>query len=650
MDEREHELEYLRKQTNKLGAQLIRLKQEHIRANRAAARSRTTALLIRRIYTLINDDITDLDIETRFLKILLESVHIDHAVIFRAAETSQQLQSSCSIGLDAGHHTITTGGEIPEFDWQSMKAAAENPANIGAFRQQIERLSGARCYLWAYDSRHQVGLLLANQTEDSQLKQAFGPEDDALVSGSLSVFIEVNTRRQIEIELHAHRENLSSLVQQRTAELSSRTEQLQMVNTELKAHASELDTLSLIGQGLVSELDLHAQANVVLGELTRLFGTDTSVSVFGSDGVEIGSPGGGRTDRSKQESERLAAVLKSSSTLLQCGDQLPPDLPYRSWLGAPIVGDGDCLGAVVLQSTDSDIFAERQVQFISTVAANLGTAMQNAISYRRSEENARQVQQLNARLETENLRLGTELEIAKQLQRMVLPTSLELESVDQLEMASYMESADEVGGDYFDVLKSGDKVKIGIGDVTGHGLLSGVVMLMTQTAIRTLMNSGESNPVRFFDTLNRTIYDNIQRMCTDRNLTLALLDYTPGEIKLSGQHEELIVIRREGTVELIDTIDLGMPIAIDTEIKQHVDQTTVRLATGDGVVLYTDGVTEAENEKGELYGLSRLCEVASEHWGEAAKTIQKAIIEDVRRHIGSQEVFDDITLLVMKQR
>jgi len=259
---------------------------------------------------------------------------------------------------------------------------------------------------------------------------------------------------------------------------------------------------------------------------------------------------------------------------------------------------------------------------------------------------AREFAQTNA----DNARMATELEITERIQRMILPSADELKSIPELDIAGYMQPADDVGGDYYDVQQREGTVAISIGDVTGHGLESGLVMLMTQTAVQALLQSGETDPVHFLDTLNRTIYNNVQRMDSDKNLTLCLLDYQSGELKLSGQHEEMIVVRRDGQVELIDTIDLGFPIGLDDDIAAFIDQTTVQLHEGDGVVLYTDGITEAENTDGEQYGLERLCEVVSQHWSQSAEEIKEAVIVDVRGHIGGQEVYDDITLVVMKQK
>ena len=260
-----------------------------------------------------------------------------------------------------------------------------------------------------------------------------------------------------------------------------------------------------------------------------------------------------------------------------------------------------------------------------------------------------QVTALNEELRSDNRRMEGELDVTRRLQMMLLPTREELQQVDGLEIACFMQAALEVGGDYYDVLQHEGRVKIGIGDVTGHGLESGVVMLMTQAIVRALLTSGESDPVRFLSVLNTALFGNVQRMGSDKNLTLCLLDYAMGEVRVSGQHEQVIVLRRDGSVEMIDTIDLGFPIGLENEIAAFVGQSTVQLQRGDGVVLYTDGVTEAEDMEREQYGLGRLAAVLKAHWAGSAEAIKHAVIADVKRFIGAQTVYDDITLVVAKQ-
>lgn len=258
--------------------------------------------------------------------------------------------------------------------------------------------------------------------------------------------------------------------------------------------------------------------------------------------------------------------------------------------------------------------------------------------------------------QAENLRLGTELEVSRRIQQMVLPTLGELERIPGLDLAAYMEPATEVGGDYYDILQGENgRVRIGIGDVTGHGLESGVVMLMTQSAVRTLVTSDERDAVRVLDILNRTIFHNTQRMGCDKNLTLALLDYRPGgdgsagHLRVSGQHETVIVARADGRVELVDTVDLGLPLGLVDDIGSFVAETEIDLDAGDTVVLYTDGITEAADRHHNLYGLERLCETVRRHAAEDATAIKDAVIADVKHHADGQPLYDDLTLIVMKQ-
>jgi two-component system sensor histidine kinase ChiS len=259
------------------------------------------------------------------------------------------------------------------------------------------------------------------------------------------------------------------------------------------------------------------------------------------------------------------------------------------------------------------------------------------------------IQQLRA----ENLRMSAELKVTRRLQQMILPSTQELNQVAGLDIAGFMEPADEIGGDYYDVLQHDGRILFGIGDVTGHGLESGVLMLMAQTAVRTLLENSENNPVKFLNTLNKTIYKNVQqRMGVDKTLTLSLLEYSPtaGILRFSGQHEDIIVVRNDGNLELIDTFDLGFPIGLEEDIADFVSQAQIQLDAGEVVVLYTDGITEAENQEKKRYGIKRLCELVKSHWQRSAEEIRQTVIDDVLQYIGKHKVFDDITLLVLKRK
>ncbi|MEM8719428.1 MAG: SpoIIE family protein phosphatase [Cyanobacteria bacterium P01_G01_bin.39] len=260
------------------------------------------------------------------------------------------------------------------------------------------------------------------------------------------------------------------------------------------------------------------------------------------------------------------------------------------------------------------------------------------------------IRKLNNCLQAENTRLTTELEITQRLQKMLLPKSRELNQIEALEIDGFSESAAEVGGDYYDVLQHQGRIIIGIGDVSGHGLESGVLMLMVHTAVRTLIENNETSPRLFFEVLNRTIYKNLQRMDSDKNLSLSLVEYYDGVLQVSGQHEEILIVRKDGIIERIDTVDLGFPIGLEETIADFVFQTAIPLKPQEVVVLYTDGITEAENFAGVHYGLEKLSRVVQQNWQQSAPEIRQAVVQDWRSHIGSAKVYDDITLVVFKRK
>ncbi len=253
-------------------------------------------------------------------------------------------------------------------------------------------------------------------------------------------------------------------------------------------------------------------------------------------------------------------------------------------------------------------------------------------------------------LTADNVRMKTELDVAKQLQQMVLPKPEELQQIDSLDIAGFMEPADEVGGDYYEVLNHDGHIKIGIGDVTGHGLESGVLMLMVQTTVRALLLAGIDDPEQFLNIVNRTIYHNVQRMATDKNLTLSLLDYKNGILQLTGQHEEVLLVDINGKIKRIDTFELGFIIGLESDISKFTSHRKITLQSGAGIVLYTDGITEAKNIEKQQYSIERLCQIIEQNWSKTAEEIKQTVVTDVKNYIGKQKVFDDITLLVLKQK
>ncbi|MEA5470480.1 AAA family ATPase [Spirulina sp. 06S082] len=334
----------------------------------------------------------------------------------------------------------------------------------------------------------------------------------------------------------------------------------------------------------------------------------------------------------------------------------------RSLLCFPLIERGSLVSIIFLENNlTSGAFSPDRLQLLQLLSGQAAISIVNSRLYHTLEEKVKQrtaqlaeanaeIRTLNQKLTTENLRLGAELDVAKQMQQMILPKAEELDRIKGLAIAGFMEPADEVGGDYYDVLQQDDIVTIAIGDVTGHGLESGILMVMVQTAVRTLHELQERDPKRFLNTLNRTIYNNVQRMNVDKNLTLVLLNYQEGRVSISGQHEEILAVRKDGEIHRIDTIDLGFPIGLEVEISEFVQSSDLELEIGDGLVLYTDGIIEAQNKNQEFYGIERLCDRTSQYWSRSVAEIQHAIIEDVKHHIGQEKMFDDLTLLIIKRQ
>ena len=105
-----------------------------------------------------------------------------------------------------------------------------------------------------------------------------------------------------------------------------------------------------------------------------------------------------------------------------------------------------------------------------------------------------------------------------------------------------------------------------------------------------------------------------------------------------------------GDVEWIDTIDLGFPVGLEADISPFVATRDLAFGPGDILVLHTDGITEAESRKGEMFGFKRLSQSVHQNREKSAKGIAEAVINDVKAHIGDHKVFDDITLVVLKHR
>ena len=243
-------------------------------------------------------------------------------------------------------------------------------------------------------------------------------------------------------------------------------------------------------------------------------------------------------------------------------------------------------------------------------------------------------------------RLEKELEIGARIQTCLLPKTV---IIPELELAAKMVPASEVGGDYYDAFAAGNGGFIGIGDVAGHGLTAGLVMLMVQSVVAALARkSPDAAPSELVSALNAVLYDNIRhRLQNKEHVTFTLLRYEPGgKLTFAGAHEEICVYRKStGKVELVPTP--GTWLGAVRSVQKHTIDSTLQLAKGDIVLLYTDGVTEARAENGEQFGLDRLTAILEN----SADLPMPALIERAYRAVAThaRELDDDVTLLAFRR-
>lgn len=255
------------------------------------------------------------------------------------------------------------------------------------------------------------------------------------------------------------------------------------------------------------------------------------------------------------------------------------------------------------------------------------------------------MQQTALRQRAEQLQLYKEVEIAMQLQTSILPRAMAIEG---LELAALMRPVSEVGGDYYDFIPSDDGCWLGVGDVAGHGLQAGLVMLMIQSMLGGLVRSQPTQaPSAVLRAMNAALCCNIrERLGREDHATLTVLHYQrDGQVRFAGAHEDIIVYRAAtGRVELVPTP--GMWVGIQPEV--DLEDSALQLDDGDLMVLYTDGVTEARNPDRKMFGTERLVPLILNSEGESAHQVCDRILQAVLEWSPVPE--DDITVLVARHR
>jgi phosphoserine phosphatase RsbU/P len=241
--------------------------------------------------------------------------------------------------------------------------------------------------------------------------------------------------------------------------------------------------------------------------------------------------------------------------------------------------------------------------------------------------------------------LWGEMEVAKRIQTALLPTN---RAVGPYEVAARMQPAEEVGGDYYDIIETETGGRwIAIGDVSGHGVESGLVMMMTQTSILALVERNpDLGPAGVFRAVNTALMENISRLRTGRYMTLNVVRLDEDRLTLAGKHQDLLVWRSaEQRVEVVSND--GCWIGVARELNGELPDVEVPMAPGDVALFYTDGATEAMSPSGEMFGDERLARAL----GEVAKLPLAAALDELFTRVTSFQARqdDDVTMMLVRR-
>ncbi|MDD4908824.1 MAG: SpoIIE family protein phosphatase [Candidatus Omnitrophica bacterium] len=301
------------------------------------------------------------------------------------------------------------------------------------------------------------------------------------------------------------------------------------------------------------------------------------------------------------------------------------------------------IGLIILGKRENlQLFTVNDIGILSNIASEVALYFYNALHH----EDILEKQRLD-----EEMRFGREIQMGLLPQRVP--------EISNLALRGLMQPAKEIGGDYYDFVTFPNKnnLAIVIGDVSGKGVAAGLLMSMVKAAIHTLSQE-EASPKEVLQRTNQMLYQNIggQRFMT----LLYLLWDSQNRILTysSAGHEHILIFRNKlgnervalrGTSPDVEAIiSGGFMLGMLSDIDSYLEEKQLKLENGDKILLYTDGVTEAENENLERFGLGRLEEAFQKHSSKPANELMLAIKDEVYSFIGAHPQYDDITLVVLE--
>jgi len=247
----------------------------------------------------------------------------------------------------------------------------------------------------------------------------------------------------------------------------------------------------------------------------------------------------------------------------------------------------------------------------------------------------------------EKLRFETELKAAREVQQQLLPESPP--EIDELDIASICLPQREVGGDYFDYVwldEEGKKFGIVIADVQGKGLKAAMAATMVSGMLTAMLAEDARSTGEILSHLNELFYRRMARR-TSVCLALAVIDLAKRQVKLSIAGLPEPILKQEGQISSLSPDGDKFPLGLTA--RGEYQELIKELPEGSTLVFYTDGIPEAMNSKGELYGFARFEEaVRGQKPTLNAQGLLDALLSDVNQFAGKAPQEDDLTLIVVK--
>ena len=294
----------------------------------------------------------------------------------------------------------------------------------------------------------------------------------------------------------------------------------------------------------------------------------------------------------------------------------------------PLISRRRLLGGLVVESCDPHYFIPEHIEILDTLARQMAVAIDNA--------------QLFQQLTAKEHKLEADFALAKDLQASMLPVSMP--NYPGYQFSSMYRPAESLGGDYYDFLfLSEDQLALVIGDVSGKGVAAAMTMAAARSALRFAVRFN-SAPSQVLYHINRRLFRDLKK----RNyvsLFYGVLDLKARMLRWSNAgHLPPILVRADESVE--ELAKGGFPVAMFDKSRYAGGQ--VRLAPGDVIFSYTDGLTELLNKNGEEFGRDRLIGILRNNAQLPAKEILRAVNGEVRKFGRGMKPQDDLTIFVVK--